>query len=80
MSATITPDHTARLDLEPARSTHTSTGRGWAFTGVAAGLASIVGIAASMQIDAVYSPDADGDPDAIVAAADEAISPPGPWP
>ncbi|MDT0212997.1 hypothetical protein Q9R29_03765 [Rothia sp. ARF10] len=74
MSATITPDHTSRLDLEPARTTtQASTGRGWAFTGVAAGLASIVGIAASMQIDAVYSPDADGDPDAIVARLAELV-------
>ncbi|MFC7491037.1 MULTISPECIES: hypothetical protein [unclassified Knoellia] len=41
--------------------------RAWAWAGVVAGLASIVGIATSMQVDAVYSPEADGDPDAIVA-------------
>src|SRR3712207_1531887 len=71
MSAALT-DSTRRLDLdEPDRTT--STGRGWAFTGVVAGLAAIVGIAASMQIDAVYSPDADGDPDAIVARLAELV-------
>lgn len=47
------------------------SGRGWAFTGVAAGIASIVGIAASMQVDAVYA--GDGDPDAIVARLGELI-------
>ncbi|GAA4113242.1 hypothetical protein GCM10022415_08430 [Knoellia locipacati] len=75
MSATITsPTSTTttpnRIDTtEPAP----ATSRGWAFTGVAAGLASIIGIGASMQIDAVYSPDADGDPDKIVARLGELV-------
>ena len=39
----------------------------WAAAGVAAGLAAVVGIAASMQIDAVYHPGrAEGDPEVIV--------------
>jgi hypothetical protein len=46
-------------------------GRGWAYTGVAAGIASIVGIAASMQVDAVYT--GGGDPDAIVARLGELV-------
>jgi len=75
MSATVTTSSTTdpmrRLDVtEPQPAT---SHRGWAYTGVAAGLASIIGIGASMQIDAVYSPEADGDPDAIVARLGELV-------
>jgi len=44
----------------------------WAWSGVGAGLAGIVSIAASMQVDAVYAPGVEGDPAAIVTRlADE---------
>lgn len=43
-----------------------TTRRVWAWAGVGAGATAIVSIAASMRIDAVYSPEAAGDPDAIV--------------
>lgn len=78
MSATTThstrgQDLTDASRVTTTATTPTTTGRGWAFTGVAAGLASIIGIAASMQVDAVYSPEADGDPDAIVARLGELV-------
>jgi hypothetical protein len=38
----------------------------WAWAGVGAGLAGLVSIGASMQVDAVYAPDVAGDPGAIV--------------
>ncbi|KQX62026.1 hypothetical protein [Angustibacter sp. Root456] len=41
-------------------------GRGWAVAGVGAGLAGLVGIGASMQVDAVYDPSAEGDAGKIV--------------
>lgn len=47
------------------------TGRGWTFAGIAAGIAGLTGIAASMSIDAVYDPDLGGDPAAIVARLGE---------
>jgi len=40
--------------------------RGWTFAGIAAGIAGITGIAASMSIDAVYDTDLGGDPQRIV--------------
>ncbi len=48
-------------------------GRGWAFAGVGAGLAGITGIAASMQVDAVYDPAAQGDPVRIMARLGEQV-------
>lgn len=42
-----------------------SASRAWAFSGAAAGLAGIVGIQASLQIDAVYNEKYAGDADAI---------------
>ena len=39
--------------------------RGWTFAGIAAGIAGITGIAASMSIDAVYDTDLGGDPQRI---------------
>ena len=70
-TTTVTTDPTRRFDItEP---TPVTTSRGWALTGAGAGLASIVGIAASMQIDAVYAPDANGDPDRIVARLGELV-------
>ncbi|WP_377639874.1 hypothetical protein [Oryzobacter terrae] len=63
--------------LSPTRpaeaATVTRTGRAWAATGVAAGLSAVVGIAASMQIDAVYDPASEGDPEAIVARLGELV-------
>lgn len=54
-----------------ARSTHNgvapvTTRPAWAWAGVGAGATAVVSIAASMQIDAVYAPEAAGDPEAIV--------------
>jgi hypothetical protein len=46
--------------------TPVATRRSWAWAGVGAGASAVVSIAASMQIDAVYSPQAAGDPEAIV--------------
>ena len=81
MSTTSTTNTMHSLTTETTDQTHavsqsapsTDTGlapvttrRAWAWAGVAAGAAAIVSIAASMQIDAVYSPEAAGDPDAIV--------------
>jgi hypothetical protein len=42
-------------------------GRGWVLAGTAAGLLGIVGVVASGMVDAVYDPDAAGDPAAITA-------------
>ncbi|GAA4399697.1 hypothetical protein GCM10023168_07440 [Fodinibacter luteus] len=55
-----------RAGIPPA-DTPTSTRRGWAWSGVAAGVAGIVSIAASMRVDAVYAENVSGDPDAVVA-------------
>jgi hypothetical protein len=52
------------LDVRPRRVAPT-TSRAWAFTGAAAGLAGIVGIQASSQIDAVYDEKYAGDADLI---------------
>ena len=85
MSASTTSPH--RFGTEPvtpssntATATATATAipapgasRGWAATGIAAGLAGIIGIGASMQVDAVYSPEAGGDPDKIVARLAELV-------
>jgi hypothetical protein len=50
----------------------TPSRRPWAWAGVGAGLAGLVSIAASMQVDAVYADGVEGNPTAIVARlADE---------
>lgn len=75
MSASTTTD-TSRFtghEADHHRTTPTSTKRGWAACGIAAGLAGIVAIAASMQVDAVYSPETGGDPDKIVARLAELV-------
>ncbi len=69
---TTTPGSTAHtLDGTSHRvttvpTTATPSRRLWAWAGVGAGLAGLVSIGASMQIDAVYAPDVAGDPAAIV--------------
>ncbi len=75
MNSTITtPESTARAlgaTTDPTASP-ASRRRLWAWSGVAAGLAGIVSIVSSMQVDAVYAPGVEGDPAAIVARlADE---------
>jgi hypothetical protein len=52
----------ARSTTAPAARPH----RGWALAGVGAGVAGIVGIAASMSVDAVYDDATQGNPAAIV--------------
>jgi hypothetical protein len=47
----------------------------WAWAGVGAGLAGIVSIGASMQVDAVYAEGAQGDPTAVVARLAEQTAP-----
>lgn len=74
MSTTSTPS-TTRTTLDtttPARgSEHTATDRParrlWAWAGVGAGVAGLVSIASSMQVDAVYADGTEGNPAAIVA-------------
>ncbi|KGN34280.1 membrane protein [Knoellia sinensis KCTC 19936] len=78
MSATLTTHPSAPVPpgaaaSTPARVRRLAGGRAWAASGVAAGLAAIVGIAASMQIDAVYAPDTGGDPDRIVTRLGELV-------
>ena len=75
MNSTIT---TAESTTRPLDTTTDPTAapasrrRLWAWSGVGAGLAGIVSIGASMQVDAVYAPGVEGDPAAIVARlADE---------
>ena len=75
MNSTIT---TAESTTRPLDATTDPTAapaprrRLWAWSGVGAGLAGIVSIGASMQVDAVYAPGVEGDPAAIVARlADE---------
>ena len=63
MTSTSTPSRD-ELDARPRRVAPT-TARTWAFTGAAAGLAGIVGIQASSQIDAVYAKKYSGDADKI---------------
>ncbi len=69
---TTTPGSTAHpLDgtshrVTTAPTTAAPSRRLWAWAGVGAGLAGLVSIGASMQIDAVYAPDVAGDPAAIV--------------
>jgi hypothetical protein len=48
-------------------STERPTRRAWAWAGVGAGVAGIISIGASMQVDAVYAEGVEGDPAAIVA-------------
>lgn len=48
-------------------------GRGWAVVGALAGLAGVVGIQASLAIDAVYAEEYAGDADRIAARLDEFV-------
>lgn len=54
-----------QLDSSPRR-VAPSTSRAWAFVGAAAGLAGVVGIQASLQIDAVYNKKYAGDAELIL--------------
>ena len=54
-----------QLDSRPRRVSPTTT-RAWAYVGAAAGLAGVVGIQASLQIDAVYNQKYAGDADLIL--------------
>jgi hypothetical protein len=80
-NTSITTAHSLRAEAEAAGQTRAvtpsalstdngvapvTTRRAWAWAGVGAGASAVVSIAASMQIDAVYSPEAAGDPEAIV--------------
>ena len=58
---TTAPEH---LDALPRR-VAPSTSRAWAYVGAVAGLAGVVGIQASLQIDAVYNEKYAGDADLI---------------
>jgi hypothetical protein len=58
---TAVPEH---LDTRPRR-TPPSSSRAWAYVGAVAGLAGVVGIQASLQIDAVYNEKYAGDADLI---------------
>ena len=72
MSSTTTASaaHALTPSSDRATTTHATppvrSRRPWAWAGVGAGLAGLVSIGASMQIDAVYSDDVAGDPTAIV--------------
>ncbi|MFC7495881.1 MULTISPECIES: hypothetical protein [unclassified Nocardioides] len=57
---TTTHDHREELDPRPRRVLPTAS-RGWAFVGAAAGLLGIVGMQASLQVDAVYDEKYAGD-------------------
>lgn len=48
-------------------------GRGWAWAGVAAGLAGIIGVQASLTIDAVYGEEYAGDAEAITARLSDLV-------
>ncbi|MGN6613378.1 MAG: hypothetical protein ACTHLJ_16555 [Angustibacter sp.] len=70
-TSTNRPETFGAADPFEARTSPSSTrdgapGRGWAFAGIGAGLAALVGIGASMQIDAVYDPSTEGDAVKIV--------------
>ncbi len=54
-----------QLDARPRRVSPT-TSRAWAYVGAVAGLAGVVGIQASLQIDAVYNKEYAGDADLIL--------------
>jgi hypothetical protein len=54
-TTTTTPITDGTRPAESASATSTTGSRRWAWAGVAAGVVSVVGIAASMQIDAVYA-------------------------
>ena len=69
--STTTTDATRPAPVDTV--TTTTSSRLWAWAGVAAGVTGIVAIGASMQVDAVYAPDAGGDPDAIVARLAEQV-------
>lgn len=55
--------------------TPTRSRRWWAWAGVGAGLAGIVSIGASMQVDAVYAEGVEGNPTAVVARLAEQTAP-----
>jgi hypothetical protein len=64
---TTTASSTAHEELDARRRRVSPTSsRGWAFVGAAAGLAGVVGIQASLQIDAVYNKRYAGDADLIL--------------
>jgi hypothetical protein len=64
VSTTNIPEPTRQLRDDRARRVPPA-GRGWAFTGVGAAVAAIVGIQASLQIDAVYDEKYAGDAERI---------------
>ena len=53
--------------------TSTPPGRGWVLAGLGAAVLGIVGGVASAMVDAVYDPDAAGDPSAIVTRLSELV-------
>ena len=66
---TTAPEH---LDARPRR-VSPSTSRAWAYVGAVAGLAGVVGIQASLQIDAVYNEKYAGDADLIRDRLDDYV-------
>ena len=72
MNSTTHTTRPATVDVAP-RTAAPATSRRWAWSGVAAGVAGILSIGASMQVDAVYSPEAGGDPEKIVARLAEQV-------
>lgn len=69
MSTTLDPSATSA----PPGATRTPPGRGWVLAGLGAAVLGIVGGVASAMVDAVYDPDAAGDPSAIVARLSEQV-------
>lgn len=65
MTTTNIPEPTRDVGEERSRRVSPTTSRAWAFAGIAAGVAGIVGIQASLAIDAVYNDDYAGDADKI---------------
>jgi hypothetical protein len=61
-----TTTHQIDLRDDVAAATGAGPGRGWALAGLGAGLFGLAGIVASMQVDAVYNADAEGDAVKIV--------------
>ncbi|MGN0062763.1 MAG: hypothetical protein ACI379_00860 [Nocardioides sp.] len=62
------------LTAQPAAPAAERPGRGWAWTGVAAGLTGILAIYASMGVDGVYRPELAGNAEGITAALAEDVS------
>jgi hypothetical protein len=69
MSTTLDPSTTT---AGPG-ATRTPPGRGWVLAGLGAAVLGIVGGVASAMVDAVYDPDAAGDPSAIVTRLSELV-------